>query len=132
MPWNQNQDNNPWGKKPDGSGGNSGGRGNNETPPDLDEMMKRLNERFGGFFGGGNSDNNGNGGGEVSKGMLLTLLGLAFAAWLASGFYIVAADEEAVVLRFGQHSDTRSPGLNWHLPYPIETVEKIPTLSVRR
>jgi len=129
MPWNQNQDNNPWGKKPSGS---SGGGNNNQTPPDLDEMMKRLNDKFGGFFGGGNAGDNKNGGGEMSKGMLMTLIGLAFAAWLASGFYIVAADEEAVVLRFGQHADTRSPGLNWHLPYPIETVEKIPTLSVQR
>ncbi|MDX8387602.1 MAG: FtsH protease activity modulator HflK [Ghiorsea sp.] len=129
MPWNQNQDNNPWGNKPKGP---SGG-GNKQTPPDLDEMMKKLNDRFGGFFGGGKGNDNNNGGGaEVSKGMLMTVIGLAFAVWLASGFYKVEADEEAVVLTFGQHTDTRSPGLNWHLPYPIETVEKIPTLSVQR
>lgn len=126
MPWNQNQDNNPWGK-PNGS---SGGGGNNQTPPDLDEMMKRLSERFGGFFGGGNGNNNG--GGEVSKGMIMTLIGLAFAAWLASGLYVVAADEEAVVLRFGEYTDTRGPGLNWHYPYPIDTVEKIAILAVER
>lgn len=128
MPWNQNQDNNPWGNKPNGS---SGG-GNKQTPPDLDEMMKKINDKFGGFFGGGKGNKGGGGGAEVSKGLLMTVLGLAFAGWLASGFYVVAADEEAVVLRFGQHADTRSPGLNWHLPYPIETVEKIPTLSVQR
>ena len=127
MPWNQNQDNNPWGNKPN----RPSGGGNNQTPPDLDEMMKKLNDRFGGFFGGG-TPNQSNGGGEVSKGFLITVIGLAFVAWLASGFYVVAADEEAVVLRFGQHADTRSPGLNWHLPYPIETVEKIPTLAVQR
>ena len=127
MPWNQNQDNNPWGNKPNGS---SGG-GNKETPPDLDKVLKDLNDRFGGFFGGGKGGDNGDSP-EVSRGMLITLIGVAFVAWLASGFYIVAADEEAVVLRFGQHVDTRSPGLNWHLPYPIETVEKIPTLSVQR
>ena len=126
MPWNQNQDNNPWGNRPKGP---SGG-GNNQTPPDLDEMMKKLNDRFGGYFGGGKGGNNG--GGEVSKGLMMTLIGLAFVVWMASGFYVVAADEEAVVLRFGQHADTRSPGLNWHLPYPIETVEKIPTLAVQR
>jgi len=126
MPWNQNQDNNPWGNKPNGS---SGG-GNKQTPPDLDEVMKKLNDRFGGFFGGEKGNNGG--GGEVSKGMLMTILGLIVVAWMASGFYVVAADEEAVVLRFGQHSSTTSPGLNWHLPYPIETIEKIPTLSVQR
>lgn len=128
MPWNQNQDNNPWGNKPNGSSGNGG---NKQTPPDLDEMMKKLNDRFGGFFGGGNNGGNKKGG-EVSKGMLIGLMSIALVVWMASGFYIVAADEEAVVLRFGQHADTRSPGLNWHLPYPIETIEKIPTLSVQR
>ncbi|OIQ01339.1 MAG: HflK protein [Zetaproteobacteria bacterium CG2_30_46_52] len=128
MPWNQNQDNNPWGNKPNGS---SGG-GNKQTPPDLDEMMKKLNDRFGGFFGGGNNGNNKNGGGELSKGFIITAMSIAAAIWMASGVYIVAADEEAVVLRFGQHASTSSPGLNWHFPYPIETIEKIPTLSVQR
>ena len=131
MPWNQNQDNNPWGNKPSGSSGGGGGGNNNQTPPDLDKMLKDLNEKFSGFFGGGKGGNNGDSP-EISKGFMMTAIGLAFVAWLASGFYIVAADEEAVVLRFGQHQDTRSPGLNWHLPYPIETVEKIPTLSVQR
>ncbi len=127
MPWNQNQDNNPWGSnKPGPAGG-----GNKQTPPDLDKVLKDLNDKFGGFFGGGKGGN-GNGSPEVSKGMIIAAIGVAFVVWLASGFYIVAADEEAVVLRFGQHTDTRSPGLNWHLPYPIETVEKIPTLSVQR
>ncbi len=120
MPWNQDQDNNPWGKP----------GGNKQTPPDLDKVLKDLGDRLGGFFGGGKGGNQGEP--EVSKGFIITVLGLAFVAWLASGFYIVAADEEAVVLRFGQHTDTKSPGLNWHLPYPIETVEKIPTLSVQR
>ncbi|MDQ6989506.1 MAG: FtsH protease activity modulator HflK [Mariprofundaceae bacterium] len=128
MPWNQDQDNNPWGKKPNGAGGG----GNNQTPPDLDEMMKRLNDRFGGFFGGGNNKD-GQGGGEVSKGMVMTIIGLAFTAWMASGLYIVAADEQAVVLQFGQNvEEPYGPGLHWHLPYPIETVEKVPTLSVQR
>jgi membrane protease subunit HflK len=128
MPWNQNQDNNPWGNKPNGSSGGD----NKQTPPELDKVLKDLNDRFGGFFGGGKGGDNNGSSPEVSKGMVMTVIGLAFAAWLASGFYVVAADEEAVVLRFGQHADTRSPGLNWHLPYPIETIEKIPTLSVQR
>ncbi len=130
MPWNQNQDNNPWGNKPNGSSG--GGGDNKQTPPDLDKMLKDLNEKFGGFFGGGKGGNQGGDAPEISKGMIMTAIGVAFVVWLASGFYKVEADEEAVVLRFGQHVDTRSPGLNWHLPYPIETVEKIPTLSVQR
>lgn len=45
--------------------------------------------------------------------------------WLASGFYQVQPNEEGVVLRFGAYSETTDPGLHYHLPYPIETVEKV-------
>jgi len=121
MPWNENQSNNPWGNRPSGGGGN-------QTPPDIDEVIKRLQERFGGLFGG----KGGNGGGDLSKGMLGTVAAIALLLWLATGIYMVAADEEAVVLRFGQHTATKGPGLNWHLPYPIETVEKLPVTRVQR
>lgn len=45
--------------------------------------------------------------------------------WLASGFYQVQPNEEGVVLRFGAYADTTDSGLHYHLPYPIETVEKV-------
>ena len=45
--------------------------------------------------------------------------------WLASGFYQVQPNEEAIVLRFGAYNDTTAPGLHYHLPYPIETVRKV-------
>ena len=45
--------------------------------------------------------------------------------WLASGFYQVQPNEEGVVLRFGAYSDTTTPGLHYHLPYPIENVVKV-------
>jgi len=119
MPWNQNQPNNPWGNKPPGGG-------SGQTPPDIDEVIKRLQERFGGFFGGKS------GGGDLGKGMMAGIAVIAFILWMATGLYMVAADEEAVVLRFGQHSETKGPGLNWHLPYPIETAEKLPVTRVQR
>ncbi|MDT8375999.1 MAG: FtsH protease activity modulator HflK [Mariprofundaceae bacterium] len=118
MPWNQNQ-NNPWGNRPSGGG-------SNQTPPDIDEVIKRLQERFGGIFGG-----SGDGSGP-SKGMLTSIAAGALLLWVATGIYVVAADEEAVVLRFGLHSATKGPGLNWHLPYPIESVEKLPVTRVQR
>ena len=121
MPWNQNQSNNPWGNRP------SGGGGGGQTPPDIDEVIKRLQERFGGLFGG-----KGGGNGDLSKGVLGGIAAIALLLWLATGIYMVAADEEAVVLRFGQHTATKGPGLNWHLPYPIETVEKLPVTRVQR
>jgi len=122
MPWNQNQnggDNNPWGKRPSG--------GSNQTPPDLDEVIKRLQERFGGLFGGSGGGNN-----NLSKAAMMGIFVVAFLLWGASGIYTVAADEEAVVLQFGKHETTKGPGLRWHLPYPIETVIKLPVTRVQR
>jgi len=119
MPWNdQNPQNNPWGNKP------------GQQPPDLDEVIRRLQQRFSGMFGGG-----GSGGGGVTgpgKGVMAGGVVIALLLWVASGIYVVAADEEAVVLRFGSHIATRGPGLNWHLPYPVEAVEKVPVTRVQR
>lgn len=42
--------------------------------------------------------------------------------WLASGIYRVNSDELGVVLRFGAYHRTTTPGLNYHLPYPVERV----------
>jgi membrane protease subunit HflK len=135
MPWsNQNgngsngtggKNQNPWGKQ--------GGGGNNQTPPDLDEVIRRLQERFGGFFGGGGNNGSNSGGDfKINKNMITVLLAGLFVVWVASGFYMVAADEEAVVLRFGKHTSTEGPGLNWAIPYPVDKVEKMPVTSVQR
>ena len=53
------------------------------------------------------------------------LLVLIFIIWLGSGLYQVQPNEEGVVLRFGAYYETTTPGLNYHLPYPIETVRKV-------
>ncbi|MDQ6966919.1 MAG: FtsH protease activity modulator HflK [Mariprofundaceae bacterium] len=119
MPWNdQNQPNNPWGNKP------------NQQQPDLEEVIKRLQEKFSGIFGGGNGGSGGPS--AMGKGTIIGGLVAVLLLWFASGLYVVAADEEAVVLRFGQHIVTKGPGLNWHLPYPVETVEKVPVTRVQR
>lgn len=125
MPWSNNDNNqnqNPWGQRPGGGG--------NQTPPDLDEVIRRLQERFGGFLGGGGKG--GSGGPSLSKGMISGVLAAVLLFWGLSGFYMVAADEEAVVLRFGKHVATKGPGLNWAIPYPVETVEKLPVTRVQR
>ncbi|ATX82081.1 protease FtsH subunit HflK [Mariprofundus ferrinatatus] len=124
MPWSNNDNNqnqNPWGQRPGGG---------NQTPPDLDEVIRRLQERFGGLFGGGGKG--GSGGPSLSKGMISGILGAVLLFWGLTGFYMVAADEEAVVLRFGKHVATKGPGLNWAIPYPVETVEKLPVTRVQR
>ena len=50
---------------------------------------------------------------------------IVLVIWLGSGFYQVQPNEEAVVLRFGAYNDTTTPGLHYHLPYPIETIKKV-------
>ncbi len=115
MSWNE-----PGGDKKDPWGG--GGRGSkNNTPPDLDEAIRILQEKLGGLFGGGGKDGEpfGKGGG---KGLLL-ILAAAVVLWLMSGFYIVNEGSNGVVTRFGKYMQTTMAGLNWHLPAPIEQVE---------
>ena len=90
-----------------------------------------MQERLAGMLGGGAG---GPGGGtpRFGKALLPLGLGILLLLWLASGVYVVGADEQAVVLRFGQHVATKGPGLNWHMPYPIETVEKVPVTRIQR
>jgi modulator of FtsH protease HflK len=124
MPWSDpNQSNNPWGRRPSGPG---------QVPPNLDEVIRRLQERLSGIFGSGGDGSGGPGSGRFGKVLLPFGLGILLLLWLASGLYVVGADEQAVVLRFGQHVATKGPGLNWHMPYPIETVEKVPVTRIQR
>jgi membrane protease subunit HflK len=57
--------------------------------------------------------------GGAGIGLLALLL---VGAWLASGIYRVQADEQGIVLRFGAYTQTTQPGLNYHLPWPVESV----------
>ena len=93
----------PWGRTPRGPAG---------TPPDLEELVRRVQERLRrGFPGGWKS----------GRGFAFLVL-VALAIWLLSGFYRVQPDELGVELRFGKYTVTTQPGLNYHLPGPIESV----------
>ncbi len=93
----------PWGQGPRGGGGGP-------QPPDLEELLRRGQERFRRMLPGG---------GLGGRGALLAVL-VALAVWSFSGFYRVAPDEQGVELRFGRWSRTTQPGLNYHLPWPVE------------
>jgi modulator of FtsH protease HflK len=113
------------------------GKGGDQGPPDLDEVVRKLQERLGGLFGGkrrgpsGGGDGGGNGGGlpSFSGGIDKKTIGIAVAVllvvWLASGIYIIEPAERGVVLRFGGYVDTTDPGPHWRIPFPIETVAKV-------
>ena len=125
MAWNEpgdNKDKDPW----------SGGNGN-QGPPDLDEVVKNLQKKFGGLFGGGKSGGSGGHGNVGIPGIkgILVLLVIGAVLWAASGFYIIDEGTEGVELRFGKYSDSTSAGLHWHLPYPIEKVEVVDVQQVR-
>ena len=100
----------PWGTPPGGGGGNGSGRG--PTPPDIDKIIRELQEKIKKFLPGGSSS----GGRQVT--LALVILGFV---WLASGLYRVLPDEQGVVLRFGKFVKTTQPGLNYHIPFPVET-----------
>src|SRR5574340_828313 len=96
-----------WGNK------NSGG------PPDLDELLRKLNEKVAAMMGGkGGKGGEGKSGGGAPKGF-------------GSGIYIVDASQRGVVLRFGKLVETTQPGPRWHLPFPVETVEIVNLSQVR-
>ena len=145
MPWNDNVNPGPWGNPPPqggGSGGSggpggsggSGGPGGPRRPgpggprgpqPDLNALLERLMARLRNFLSGPGGDG-------VKPGAIAAIIGVAFGLWALSGLYLVQPNEQAVVTTFGSYSRSAGPGLNYHLPAPIERVEKVPVTSLNR
>ena len=103
---------------------------NNQTPPELDEVIKDFKNKFSNTFGGGSSSNN-SGVSRAAKGSFKYVLILAVLVWLLSGIYIVDPAERGVVLRFGAFQTSTTQGPHWHIPYPIEAVYKVNVEQVR-
>jgi membrane protease subunit HflK len=113
MSWNE-----PGGDKKDPWSG----RNDNKNPPDLDEVMRSLQEKLGGIFGGGSGGGDGDhtpSNETIIKNLSFIAAG-ALAIWGLTGFYTVDEGTRSVVTRFGAYINTTQPGLNWHIPYPIE------------
>jgi len=118
MAWNESGN----GKNPWDRGGGSGG------PPDLDKIVRDWQRRFGGLFSG-----RGGGGGKneaPNASILVGLIVLVLIGRAATGLFRVQEAERGVILRFGKYQDTVLPGLRWHIPWPIETVEKVNVAEV--
>ncbi|NQV44117.1 MAG: FtsH protease activity modulator HflK [Rhodospirillales bacterium] len=112
MSWKQ-QGGGPWGGGGDGQGPWGGGGG--QQPPDIEEMLRRSQDRFKSFLP--------NGGGG-SRGLILVILA-AFLIWLGSGFYRIQPGEQGVELLFGEFAKLTSPGLNYWPPSPLGEVIKV-------
>lgn len=102
------------------------GRNDKKQPPDLDEVMRTLQDKFSGIFGGGSNNNRStpSGGGSNMKNMSYLAV-FALVLWGFSGFYTVDEGTRGVVTRFGAYVSTTQPGLNWHIPSPIDQVQVI-------
>src|SRR6202030_3415021 len=120
MPWN-NQSGGPWGSGSRGPWGSGPQTPGGSRPPDLEDFRRRSQARWRALMPG-------NLGG---RGIALIAL-IAVALWGFSGFFRVEPDELGVVLRFGKFVREVQPGLNYHLPYPIETALTPPALRVNK
>jgi membrane protease subunit HflK len=110
----------------------------NEGPPDLDEILRKLQQKISGLLGFRPRPANSGPAGPAGSGMspavgggLVFIILLIAAVWLASGFYIVEEGRRGVVLRLGKYLETTQPGPRWHIPYPIESVEVVNVSGVR-
>ncbi|MCL2468936.1 MAG: FtsH protease activity modulator HflK [Alphaproteobacteria bacterium] len=88
----------------------SGGPQDGPPFPDFDELLQKLKAMAATYKPKGHLP------------MALWVLGAFAALWLLSGFYMVAANQVGVVMRFGAYTRTENPGLRYHLPAPIERV----------
>ena len=121
-----------WNKPGNGDSGNrdpwGSRRGGQQGPPDLDEIVRKIQARLNNLFGGGRggSGRGGGFGGFRAGGLGIgAILIIVLILWGLSGFYVVQQAERGVVLRFGKLHAVTDAGLRWHLPYPIETVKKV-------
>ncbi|MCI0510633.1 protease FtsH subunit HflK [Chromohalobacter marismortui] len=138
MAWNEpgggNQQD-PWsgGGGRRGSGGGNGG--NNQGPPDLDEALKKFQDKLKRMMGKhgkrGGDDNGGSSGGKGNPFILPgVLVIIALLIWAGSGFYVVDQSERGVVLRLGKYHDTVEPGLHWN-PTFVDQVTMVNVTEVR-
>jgi modulator of FtsH protease HflK len=125
MPWNNQGGGRwqggqgPWGGRPSG-GGPSGGGGGGQQPPDLEELIRKSQEKIKQWFPGGAGG--GGGGGFGNRRVFAIGAAVLVAIWLLSGFYRVQPAERGVELMFGRFYEVTGPGLHYAIPSPVQTV----------
>ena len=106
-----------------GPWGGGGGGGQRPQSPDLEELLRKGQDRFKKLAPGG----------ARSPRAIIVIVLIIVAIWLFTGFYRVATDEEGVVLTFGSwNGETKVSGLHYHLPGPIQSVLTPKVTQIRR
>jgi membrane protease subunit HflK len=126
----------PWGGGDEPGGGNRGGGrrggpfgggggpfGPNGPLPDIDSLIQQAQAFIRNLLPGGRG---------MGVGGLTILVAVVVALWFASGFYRVQPDEQGIVLRFGAYKYWTPPGLHWHIPWPVESVERPAVTRINR
>jgi modulator of FtsH protease HflK len=122
MPWqNQSGGGGPWGGG-GGGGGGPWGRGPGQRPPDLEELLRRSQDRMKSYIPGGFGS---------ARGIAIVVV-LVIAGWLLTGVYTVQPNEVGVPLVFGKAQEPTGPGVHWNMPAPIGHVEKPEVTSIKR
>ena len=112
MPWSSDGKNGgPW--KPSGQG--PWGQAPNPQPPDLEEWLRRGQEKLKQWLPGGG----------IGGRSLLALALIGVLLWLLSGFYAVGTNEVGLNMIFGRYTGKTTSGLNYNMPFPIGSVEKL-------
>ncbi|PPR60284.1 MAG: Modulator of FtsH protease HflK [Alphaproteobacteria bacterium MarineAlpha4_Bin2] len=114
-PWGGGGGQGPWG------GGNRGDGGQGTPPPDIEEMLRRSQDKVKRFLPSGGS----------KKGIALIAI-VVLVGWLLTGFYRVDAGSQGVALIFGKLWDRTSPGLHYNIPSPIGQIFTPPVERVNR
>jgi len=123
MAWNEpggGKDKDPWGDQ-----------GREKGPPDLDEVVRKLQDKLSRIFGGKRGGGTGGGGRAAASAGAGVIVAIVLALWGLSGFYKVQQGYRGVETQFGRYTTTTQAGLHWHLPFPIESVTKVNVEDIR-
>lgn len=127
MPWNDNAGPGPWGSPPPSGDKDNTPRpgprrppGGPQAPIDLNQLMEDLTDRVRRYFQGPDRPR-----------AIATAAGAVVALWAATGIYVVQPNQQGVVSTFGAFSRAAGPGLRYHVPFPVESVEKVAVTEIR-
>ena len=107
-----------WNTNGGGSGGPWGSGQTPPQPPDMDKVIQMAREHLSAKMPGGK--------------IWPLIVGIAILLWMSTGIYVVAPDEQGVVMRFGRYTETTQAGPHFHIPFPVESVYTPKVTQIQR